>query len=293
MAATAFTLTIALFSGDRAYHLAQRYGFDPSPPIQASTAPAPNVRQSPNDTEPTSLATHGRLQQAIDLFRRVPTLRALFLEVLSFQSLNTILQIALVRTLKTEIPDDVARSAYTGRLYAVVNACSALFQFGVFPFVLRRLEPRWIWRALPWGSWLLSLRLVGRATSLTGVATAVVVAKVTDYAVRSVVYPMAYQPLDYHSRYVGKEVIGVFGSRTGKSGVSLLLSSLTMLGCTGLPQLNQLALVAASLWMASTVWLSRLIPTQADAQARVEQRQQTQKAQQGGQPTTAGRIKLE
>jgi hypothetical protein len=66
-----------------------------------------------------------------------------------------------------------------------------------------------------------------------------------------------------------------------------------MLGCTGLPQLNQLALVAASLWMASTVWLSRLIPTQADAQARVEQRQQTQKAQQGGQPTTAGRIKLE
>jgi hypothetical protein len=293
MAATAFTLTIALFSGDRAYHLAQRYGFDPSPPIQASTAPAPNARQSPNDTEPTSLATHGRLQQAIDLFRRVPTLRALFLEVLSFQSLNTILQIALVRTLKTEIPDDVARSAYTGRLYAVVNACSALFQFGVFPFVLRRLEPRWIWRALPWGSWILSLRLVGRATSLTGVATAVVVAKVTDYAVRSVVYPMAYQPLDYHSRYVGKEVIGVFGSRTGKSGVSLLLSSLTMLGCTGLPQLNQLALVAASLWMASTVWLSRLIPTQADAQARVEQRQQTQKAQQGGQPTTAGRIKLE
>lgn len=292
MAATAFTLTIALFSGDRAYHLAQRYGFDPSPPIQASTAPAPNARQSPHDTEP-SLATHGRLQQAIDLFRRVPTLRALFLEVLSFQSLNTILQIALVRTLKTEIPDDVARSAYTGRLYAVVNACSALFQFGVFPFVLRRLEPRWIWRALPWGSWLLSLRLVGRALSLTGVATAVVVAKVTDYAVRSVVYPMAYQPLDYHSRYVGKEVIGVFGSRTGKSGVSLLLSSLTMLGCTGLPQLNQLALVAASLWMASTVWLSRLIPTQADAQARVEQRQQTQKAQQGGQPTTAGRIKLE
>ena len=46
--------------------------------------------------------------------------------------------------------------------------------------------------------------------------------KVMDYSTRSVVYPMAFQPLDFESRYVGKEVIGVFGSRFGKSGMSLL-----------------------------------------------------------------------
>jgi len=51
------------------------------------------------------------------------------------------------------------------------------------------------------------------------------------------------------------------------------LSALTALGWTGLRQLNQFSLLAASVWMASTFRLSNLIPRQAEAQAVVEKRQ--------------------
>lgn len=163
------------------------------------------------------------MKQVDGLFRRVPTLRALFVEVLSFQSLNTILNIALIRNLKLNIPDDIARSAFTGRLYATINAVSASLQFLVFPMLMKRLEPRWMWRLMPVLPLMLSIRqCVVVNKSLHWIAGAFVLAKVMDYSTRSVVYPMAYQPLDFESRYVGKEIIGVFGSRLGKSGMSLV-----------------------------------------------------------------------
>ena len=35
-----------------------------------------------------------------------------------------------------------------------------------------------------------------------------------------------YLPLDFESRYLGKEIVGVLASRCGKSGMSLVLSFL-------------------------------------------------------------------
>ena len=76
-----------------------------------------------------------------------------------------------------------------------------------------------------------------------------------------------YVPLDYESRYVGKEVIGVFGYRFGKSGMSLALSALTsFFGHFGLQQLSQLTVLAAMGWFTAAYRLSNIVPTKAEAE---------------------------
>jgi ATP/ADP translocase len=105
-------------------------------------------------------------------------------------------------------------------------------------------------------------------------AAAFFAAKVMDYAVRSVLYIMVYQPLDFESRYVGKEIIGIFGSRFGKSGMSLILSGLAAVGLTAQQQLGQLSLLASLTWLASTWWLSGMLPSKKEAQAQVDRRTQ-------------------
>lgn len=177
------------------------------------------------------------------------------------------------------IPDDMERSAFTGRMYATINGLSAVLQFAVLPFVMKYTEPAWIWRVMPalciavCGMQALS----GGTVPLSLLATAFSVAKILDYAVRNVVYVMVYQPLDYESRYMGKEIIGVFGSRFGKSGMSWVLSGLALLshGATSTPEfLSKLSLGGSLLWAASSWWLSTMLPKQAEAQAIVEERQQ-------------------
>jgi ATP/ADP translocase len=217
MALTTLTLTACAWASDRAYAIAQTHGFDPAEQLQ---------EQKKDAKTSASSADQGRLGTALALFRRVPTLSVLFCEVLTFQSLSTILNVCFVRTLKLEIPGDVARTAYTGRFYGLVNAVSAALQFLVLPLAMKYAEPAWIWRlmpVLPLAFCVLQMvRTVEQSSSLALVAAAVFLCKTLDYALRSVVYPMVYQPLDFESRYVGKEIIGVFGSRFGKSGMSLL-----------------------------------------------------------------------
>ena len=214
MALTSVTLLGSCLLGDQAYSMSQKHGFDPAKQMQEQQR-SKGAKSADNK--------EGRISKAISLFRRVPTLSVLFLEVISFQSLNTILNVAFVRTLKQQVPEDIARAAYSGRFYGLVNAVSAALQFLVLPLCMKYIEPAWIWRLMPVVPLLFCGLQVSRPdSSLLLSAGAVFLCKTLDYSVRSVVYPMVYQPLDFESRFVGKEVIGVFGSRFGKSGMSLM-----------------------------------------------------------------------
>lgn len=268
MALTSVTLSGSYLLGDHAYSMSEKHGFDPAKQLQE--------RQKSKTAKTTD--SEGRLGKAIALFRRVPILAILFFEVIMFQSLNTILNVAFVRTLKRQIPQDLARAAYSGRFYGLVNAVSAALQFLVLPLCMRYAEPAWIWRIMPVVPLLFCVMQVTKAeSSLLLVAGAVFLCKTIDYAIRSVVSPMVYQPLDFESRFVGKEVIGVFGSRFGKSGMSLILSGLTSLGVVNMPRLNIMSLVAAAGWFSATFSLSQIIPRKAHAQAVVEERIQEDK----------------
>jgi ATP/ADP translocase len=91
-------------------------------------------------------------------------------------------------------------------------------------------------------------------------------AKVMDYSIRNVLNEMIYVPLDFDSRYLGKEVIGVFGNRFGKSGISLVLSGLGYaFGSFGAQELSRLTAVASLTWFSFAFRLSNCIPRKDEA----------------------------
>jgi ATP/ADP translocase len=240
-ALTSVTLTASMLLADRAYFLAEKHGFDPSQQEVQSKVKNKNEKRN-------------RFKETASLFRRVPTLGALLTEGLSFQSLNTVVNVALVRALKLELPDDLERTAFTGKFYAAVAGASAAMQFVLMPIFMKRLEPKMIWRVMPLVPFLVCLiqALALGSVPLVLICGAQFFTKTMDYSVRSTVYNLAYQPLDYESRFVGKEVISVLGSRFGKSGVSLVLSALTSAGLlSSLRDLSYLSLTASAGWIFS------------------------------------------
>ena len=222
------------------------------------------------------------LAKTSDLFRRVPTLAALFGEVITFQSLSTTLNVCFVRQLKESVPLDTNRASFTGQFYAYINGCSGLMQFIVLPLIRKYLEPKWAYRLMPaillpilgYLNWTIGMG-DGVFSLLWLTAAAFFCLKTLDYSLRNVVNEMVYQPLDFDSRYLGKEIIGVFANRFGKSGMSLILSFATATfgaSVIGVPELSQCSLLVGTGWTASSLWLSRFVLTNKEAEQQVQKR---------------------
>ena len=303
---TAAMLYGTLLCGDKAYTIAEQNGFDPA--LQQNERKKKKAEQQQqaqllNKISSKSKSGDGskkssRVSDAITLFRRVPTLRALLLEGVSFQSLGTILSVAMIRALKVHIPDDITRSAYTGRFYAGISGVSALLQFIVLPIGMRRLEPKHLWRLIPVLPILATVYQMffpllnhNNISQLTMVAGALFITKVLDYSIRVVIYNMAYQPLDFESRFVGKEIVNVFGGRVGRSGMSLFLSGLSIFPkfSSSLLPLTYFACSASTMWGFSAWWLSTLLPTKADAQRTVVERRREFELENRKETTTTKR----
>lgn len=91
-------------------------------------------------------------------------------------------------------------------------------------------------------------------------------------SVRRMLDEMVYVPLDFEARFVGKEVIGVFGYRLGKSSMSLILSALTaVFGNFSLQDLSWLSSGASLLWLTCSWRLSNMIPTRKEAEEKYQQ----------------------
>jgi ATP/ADP translocase len=276
-------LLLSILCSDRAYQLAETHGFDPAK-IKEQQNKVPLVA----DSKPADKPNQNLVVKARDLFQRVPTLGALFGEVFTFQSMSVILNIAMVTRLKQVMPNDNERAAWTGRLFAGVSGISGLLQFIVLPLFLQRIEPRMIWRCMPLVPLVFSVyqSFQGASPSLGALALSFFVAKTMDYSIRGVVNEMVYQPLDFDSRYLGKEIIGIFGSRFGKSGVSLLLSGSSYLFPNfGIYHLSKLSVIACVSWMSMSWRLSQLVPKRSEAQeAFLEQRRSNGRQQQREPP---------
>ncbi|GAX24947.1 hypothetical protein FisN_2Lh223 [Fistulifera solaris] len=272
LAATCVTLVGTLLCADKAYAVASQHGFDPTQSSQKK-----KKKEKETTSQPNEKVHQNKFVEAYHLFKRVPTLGALFVETVSFQTLSNILNVAFVQALKVQIPNDVLRSAYSSRLFSISNFLAAAFQFLILPAI--KFEPKTVWRFMPLVPFAACLTLALQSQcSLALLGAAFGVIKLLDYSLRNVVYVTAYQTLDYESRYVGKEIVSVLGSRLGKSGVSLVLSGLTGFGLTGLPQLIQFSLASCGVWQASSWCLSKLVPTRAEAQAIFEERREVENA---------------
>jgi ATP/ADP translocase len=277
---TCATLGLSMLCADKAYQLSSEHGFDPSGELQAKQSKKDSKKKknsakentTNNEVEETLLAKTGRM------FRTSPTLVGLFGEVIAFQSLSTVLNVCFVRQLKEAIPIDGDRAAFTGQFYAGVNGISGMMQFFVLPLLRKYLEPKWVYRFLPM---VLMPLLTYAAIVPTSASNGLMIAtlaffalKSADYSIRGVATELVYQPLDFDARYLGKEVIGVFANRFGKSGTSMILSGLTGLGlmAKSTRPMSQLAVGVGALWSACSIYLSGHVVTNRQAEEQVQQR---------------------
>jgi hypothetical protein len=258
LACTGLALCSSIIASEAAYIIAEANGFSPE-----DSHPKGGAKKRKKKEEKVGL-----VDNATKLFARVPVLRALFLEILSSQGLATLLNVCFVQSLGASIPDDTERAGWVGNFYALINLISMTLQFGVLPLLMQILEPKDLWRSIP----IISLACITFQTcqhdpSLYVISASLMVMKVLEYSARRMLDEMVYVPLDFESRFVGKEVIGVFGYRFGKSLMSLSLSGLTSaFGNFSLRQLSIFCQLAGIGW-AKTAWdLSALVPTQKEAQ---------------------------
>jgi len=294
----AVSLTLTLLLADWAYSTAEKHGFDPSREIQKKKKNKTQSKiqdnkqsQSKSQSQSTDASTEEKtnktllhqIREGVSLFRRVPTLGALFFETLCFQSLSTILSTCFVMELKS-VPSDNERASWTGKLYATSNGLSTIFQFFLLPVLTQRMEPKHLWRLMPLlplicgvvrmlPSLFPSALVSSPSSALYLVAISLLTAKTMDYSLRNVLAELVYVPLDFESRYVGKEIIAVFANRFGKSGMALVLSGLNFIrGGNGGGALSGLALAVSLGWWGSAVSLSSLIPSKQEAERLVAER---------------------
>jgi len=264
---TAIALVISLVATGSAYSIAETHGFSPD---RQETKRAKKVDKAEKDMEKHA----GLVEKATKLFARVPVLRALFLEILASQGLATLLNVCFVASVGATIQDDNVRAGWVGNFYALINVFSMTLQFGVLPLLMQYIEPKDLWRMTP----IISLgfttfQAVQKNPSLYIISASLLVMKVLEYSARRMLDEMVYVPLDFESRFVGKEIIGVFGYRFGKSLISLSLSGLTSLfGQFNLQSLSILSDVAALAWAKAAWDLSSLVPTRREAQESYEKR---------------------
>jgi len=292
----AASLTLTLLLADWAYSTAEKHGFDPSREIQKrkknkADSTLQHSKQSQSRSRSTDASTEEKpnktllhqIREGVSLFRRVPTLGALFFETLCFQSLSTILSTCFVMELES-VPNDNERASWTGNLYATSNGLSTIFQFFLLPVLTQRMEPKHLWRLMPLlplicgvvrmlPSLFSSALVSSPSSALYLVAISLLTAKTMDYSLRNVLAELVYVPLDFESRYVGKEIIAVFANRFGKSGMALVLSGLNFIrGGSGGGGLSGLALAVSLGWWGSALSLSSLIPSKQEAERLVAER---------------------
>lgn len=185
---TAGSLTLSLLLADYAYQIGEEFDFDPRDMKK---------KQKGGDDRSKEDEEASLLTKTSQLFQRVPILAALFGEVITFQSLSTVLNICFVRQLKELMPLDTDRAAFSGRFYAYVNGVSGLMQFFVLPLARKYLEPRWVYRGMPMLllPWLVYSSL--QNSSLWVSTAAFFSLRTLDYSLRNVVNEMVYQPLDF------------------------------------------------------------------------------------------------
>jgi len=263
LACTGLALLLSMFATRQAYSIAEKNGFSPKPRSKKVEARKPTqLGQKVQEYD------GGLITKARNLFKRVPVLKALFCEVLASQSLATLLNVCFVASVGATIPDDTIRAGWVGNFYALINVFSMTLQFAVLPLLMQYIEPKDLWRFTPLISvGFTTFQAFQKSPTLYAISASLLVMKVSEYSARRMLDEMVYVPLDFESRFVGKEIIGVFGYRFGKSCISLSLSTLTSIfGQFDLQSLSVMADLAALTW-AKMAWnLSSLVPTKEEAQ---------------------------
>ena len=263
---------------DNAYRTAAINNFTPTKESDDKTSTSPSPKAQAPDATPRREKWHENemteddasgyssskslFAKARTLFRRVPILGALFVEVLLCQSLSSLLNFLFLVKTKEAIPNDEERAGWSGKCYAWTNGVSGFLQFVVMPIAMKWVDPRYIWLVMPSTMLILVLRqCLATQSSLLLVGLSFFWMKTQEYSFRPVVSELIYVTMDFESRYLGKEVINLMADRMGKSGMAMALfvASTFYDEQDLLSTLSKVAFVAACVWFLSSLRLVRLV----------------------------------
>ena len=209
---------------------------------------------------PPKSESHGNL--ALSLFRENPTLASLLAIVLSTQVIAAVLDFRFQGLLSLEFvgrPD--AETAFQGRFWGMLNGSSLLLQFVITPLLLSFVSLRLVHLLMP-AIHIVAIVIAMIEPSVLTVGAAFFLFKAFDYSLFRAAKEVLYVPLGFDERYRVKEVIDVFGYRTGKGASSVVIVLLQRAGVA----MNSYYL-AIGLGMA-LVWLALVIPLTRDRDQR-------------------------
>ena len=202
------------------------------------------------DTSDESVSHHMGWQ----MFRSNPTLVCLLAIVLSTQVIAAVLDFKFNELLSVEFAGATdMETAFQLRFWGFLNLASIGLQFVIAPLLLSFIALRLVHLMLP----LIHFTAIIFAIiepSVFSVGLAFFLFKAFDYSIFRAAKEILYIPLEFDARYRAKEVIDVFGYRTGKGGSSVLI---TLAQRAGVIMGNYYLYIA---FFMTAIWLTLVFP---------------------------------
>lgn len=212
-------------------------------------------RRNGEPQAPPAAASHGNL--GLRLFREKPVLLALMGIVLASQVVAAVLDFKFQSLLSIAFAGDLDReTAFQGRFWGLLNSCVLLLQFILVPVLMSFVSVRILHLAMP----LIHLGAIVAALiepTVFTVGLAFFLFKAFDYSLFRAAKEVLYVPLGFDERYRAKEVIDVFGYRTGKGGSSVVITVAQQAGVVMTNYYLAIGFLMMLLWLALVFPLTR------------------------------------
>ena len=194
---------------------------------------------------------------ALNLFRENKMLLSLLAVVLASQVIAAVLDFKFQGILSEEYAGEPDKeTAFQGWFWGTLNTSVLLLQFVFAPLLLAFVSLRLVHLMMP----LIHLAAITVAIiepTLLTVGVAFFLFKAFDYSIFRAAKEVLYVPLGFDERYRAKEVIDVFGYRTGKGASSVVIAVLQRLGVVMANYYLAIGFVMALVWLALAFPLTR------------------------------------
>ena len=201
------------------------------------------------------------------LIRSDRRLAALLAVVLVTQMLSSLLELKFQNLSSLAyVGQRDAETAFQGQFWFYLNSIALFSQFLLTPFLLTRFSLRQVHLLMP----TIQLGAIGwalLAPSLWSVGAAFMAFKTLDYSLFRGAKELVYLPLSFDGRYRTKELIDVFGYRSGKAISSLGIAALQRTGFELTAYFLPAAFALGTLWMGLTLPMTTKRITSTDDQA--------------------------
>ena len=212
--------------------------------------------------QPPKSESHGNL--GLSLFRENPVLISLIAIGLSTQVIAAVLDFKFQWLLSVEFAGNQDQeTAFQGWFWGTLNTSVLVLQFVIVPILLPIIALRWVHLFMP----LVHLCAIGYAIydpTIYTIGFAFFIFKAFVYSIFRAAKEVLYVPLGFDERYRAKEVIDVFGYRTGKGGSSVLIVLAQKAGYMMNNYYLAIGFVMTLLWLALIFPLTRTV-TKASA----------------------------